>query len=117
MQGDMAHDVFISYPPADKAVADAVCARLDASGVACRLAPRDLTPVSEWNQTVDALDQSRVVVWIFRGDESVSNAPEVERAVREGIHVVSFRLQDGISAQTLKQHVARAANSVRALLG
>ena len=33
----MAHDVFISYSKKDKAVADAICARLEQDGVRCDL--------------------------------------------------------------------------------
>jgi hypothetical protein len=39
---DMAHDVFTSYAAKDKATADAVCATLEARGIGCRIAPRDI---------------------------------------------------------------------------
>ena len=38
----MAYDVFISYGHEDKLVADAACARLEARGIRCWIAPRDL---------------------------------------------------------------------------
>jgi hypothetical protein len=44
----MAHDVFISYSNQDKAVADAVCAMLEASKIRCWIAPRDVPPGQPW---------------------------------------------------------------------
>ena len=38
----MAHDVFVSYSHHDKAQADAVCATLEAKGIRCWIAPRDV---------------------------------------------------------------------------
>ena len=40
----MAHDAFISYSSKDKTIADAVCARLEARGIRCWIAPRDVRP-------------------------------------------------------------------------
>jgi len=40
----MAHDVFISYAAEDKATADAVCDTLEAEGIRCWIAPRDVLP-------------------------------------------------------------------------
>ena len=40
----MKYDVFISYSHKDKAAADAVCASLEADGVRCWYAPRDIAP-------------------------------------------------------------------------
>ena len=41
---DMAHDVFISYSAKDKTTADGVCATLEAKGIRCWIAPRDILP-------------------------------------------------------------------------
>ena len=40
----MAYDVFVSYSHQDKLTADAVCATLEAQGVRCWIAPRDINP-------------------------------------------------------------------------
>ena len=40
----MAHEVFISYASQDKAVADAMCATLEARQIRCWMAPRDILP-------------------------------------------------------------------------
>ena len=48
------HDVFISYSSNDKLVADMLCANLEARGVRCWIAPRDVMPGSEWGAAIIA---------------------------------------------------------------
>ena len=61
----MAHDVFMSYSPKDKVVADAVCATLEARRVRCWIAPRDILPGVPYAEAlIDALGaapSSRIV--------------------------------------------------------
>ena len=40
----MAHDVFVSYAHQDRTVANAVFATLEAHGIRCWIAPRDILP-------------------------------------------------------------------------
>lgn len=62
----MAHDVFISYSHHDKPQADAVCATLEAKGIRCWIAPRDVIPGQEWGAAiVEAIRASRVMVLVF----------------------------------------------------
>jgi hypothetical protein len=62
----MSHDAFISYSTLDKAAADAACAALEASGVRCWIAPRDITPGAEWGDSIiDGITRSRVMILIF----------------------------------------------------
>ena len=44
----MAHDIFVSYAHQDRTVANAVCATLEAHGIRCWIAPRDILPGSDW---------------------------------------------------------------------
>ena len=58
----MAHDVFISYSSTDKAVADAVCAKLESQKVRCWIAPRDVPAGQTWAAAiVHAIKSSRVL--------------------------------------------------------
>jgi TIR domain-containing protein len=82
--GDLAHDVFISYSSKDKTIGDAVCATLEASGIRCWIAPRDIAPGADWGESIIAAIQgSRVFVLVFSGhaNESQQIKREVERAV------------------------------------
>jgi len=54
----MAHDVFISHSVKDKAVAEAIVARLEAESVTCWVAPRDVVPGADWaNRSLTRLNQ------------------------------------------------------------
>jgi hypothetical protein len=76
----MVHDVFISYSAPDKAVADAVCATLEAKHIKCWIAPRDVTPVTPWAEAiVDAIDESRILVLVL--SSASNNSPQVIREV------------------------------------
>ena len=62
----MAHDVFISHSSIDKAAADTVCALLEADGIRCWIAPRDVQAgVSYAGSIIDAINASKAMVLIF----------------------------------------------------
>jgi len=93
----MAHDVFISYAVEDKPTADAACATLEARGMRCWIAPRDVLPGMDYAQAlVEAINQSRVMVLVFssRSNHSAHVRREVERAVSVGIPILPFRIED-----------------------
>jgi hypothetical protein len=63
----MAYDVFISHSSKDKVMADAICAGLEARGVRCWIAPRDILPGIEWTKSiVDAIANCKVFYWFSR---------------------------------------------------
>ena len=69
----MAHDVFISHSAKDKATADAVCAKLEAEGIRCWIAPRDVTPGLEWGAAIiGAIKQAKVMVLVFTANANGS---------------------------------------------
>jgi formylglycine-generating enzyme required for sulfatase activity len=93
----MAHDVFISYASRDKVAANAVCAALEKTKVRCWVAPRDVAPGLPWAETlVRAIDASRVMVLVFSGNSNQSQQVmrEVERAVKQEIPIVPFRIEE-----------------------
>jgi hypothetical protein len=47
----MAHEVFISYSQKDAAVAEAVCAELEAKGIQCWIAPRHIVSGTKYSQS------------------------------------------------------------------
>lgn len=93
----MAHDVFISYSVKDKAVADAVCATLEAGGLRCWIAPRDVSPGGTWAQEiVQAIGGSRVLVLIFssHSDNSEMVNRELDIATDCRLAIIPFRIED-----------------------
>ena len=104
----MAHDAFISYSTRDKAAADATCAALEAAGIRCWIAPRDVQPSAEWGEAiVQAINRCRVLVLIFsaNANESPQIRREVERAVSKGIPVLPVRIENVAPAGSLEYFI------------
>jgi hypothetical protein len=104
----MAHDAFISYSSRDKTTADAACAALEAAGIRCWIAPRDITPGAEWGEAIiDAIGQARVLVLVFstNANESPQIRREVERAVHKGIPIVPLRIEDIAPTRSLEYFI------------
>jgi hypothetical protein len=133
--GAMDFDVFISYPSEDRIVAFAACAKLEAEGVRCWIAPRDVPPGVEWaGALVDAIDHCRAMALIFssRANESEQVRREAQRAFNRGVPVVPFRIENVVPEKSLaffmesvhwlealtpplEQHLQKLATSVNAL--
>jgi hypothetical protein len=91
------HDVFISYSSRDKAAADALCAALEASGVRCWVAPRDIKPGESWAASIlRGIADCRMMVLVFsaHANDSQHVRREVERAVHRGIAIAPLRVPD-----------------------
>jgi hypothetical protein len=132
----MNFDVFISYPHQDKATADAACAKLEAEGIRCWIAPRDVPPGAEWaTAIVDAIDHCRGMVLIFSSSSNQSRQiyREVQRAFDREVPVVPFRIENIIPEKSLayylgpvhwldaltpplEQHLQKLAESLKALV-
>src|SRR5271155_5088006 len=100
----MAHDVFVSYASGDKPVADAVCATLEASGVRCWIAPRDVLPGVHYGEAIiDAIHECRIMVLVFSSKANMSGhiPKEIERAVSSGVTVMPLRIEDVAPAKSL----------------
>ena len=87
-------DVFISYASQDKAVANAVCKYLESAGVACWIAPRNVTPGEFYAESiVHAIDSAKAAVLVLSQHTANSQhvLREIERATSKRHHVVTFR--------------------------
>jgi hypothetical protein len=132
----VAHDAFISYSSKDKAIADAVCARLEQRGIRCWIAPRDVQPGAPYGEEIiDAIHSCRVMVLVLSSNANASpHIPkEVERAVSHGVSVIPLRVEAVAPAKSLdyfissvhwldaitpplEQHLESLANTIRTLL-
>ena len=93
----MSHDVFISYAQPDKAVADAIVAKLETIGVTCWIAHRDIDAGTEFQkQIVDAISHCQVVVVVLSpaADDSIYVSNEVSTALEARRRVIPFVIQD-----------------------
>ena len=105
----MAHDVFISYAHQDRTVANAVCATLEAHGIRCWIAPRDILPGSDWGEAIiDAIQGAKALVLVFSSSSNDSDQikREVERTVHQGIAVIPFRIEDVLPNKTLEYFIS-----------
>ncbi|HLI67420.1 MAG TPA: toll/interleukin-1 receptor domain-containing protein [Caulobacteraceae bacterium] len=104
----MAYDVFISYSSKDKPAADAACAILEAQGIRCWIAPRDILPGQEWGASiVKAIADARIFVLLLSASANASPqiSREVERAVNHGVPVIPVRLEDVTPTASLEYFI------------
>jgi hypothetical protein len=105
----MGYDVFLSYSSKDKPVADAACAAIEARGLRCWIAPRDIVAGKEWGAAIiEGIEESRVFVLVFSGNANESRQVnrEVERAVAKGIPIIPFRIQDVPASKSLEYFIS-----------
>lgn len=101
--------VFISYSSHDKTVADAACAALEAGGIGCWIAPRDVLPGKEYGGAiVEGIKQSALFVLILssRSNQSPQVLREVERAVSNGKPIIPFRVEDIELSSSMEYYVS-----------
>jgi len=101
----MAHDVFISYSSKDKPIADATCAALEAKGLRCWIAPRDIVPGADWGESIiDGIAASRAFVLLLSANANLSPQikREVERAVHAGLSIITMRIEDVQPSKSLE---------------
>jgi hypothetical protein len=93
----MSHDVFISHSKPDKLEAVAVCATLENRRIRCWIAPRDVTPGTEWShEIIKAITDCRIFVLIFssHADRSKHVMREVDLAVSKTKIIIPFRIEN-----------------------
>jgi hypothetical protein len=101
----MAFDVFLSYSSKDKTAADAACSILEAHGIRCWVAPRDILPGADWGESIiEAINGCKLMVLIFSGNANASQQVkrEVERVVNRGLPIIPVRIEDVLPSQALE---------------
>jgi hypothetical protein len=86
--------VFVSYASQDAAVANAVVANLEQHGIKCWIAPRDVTPGSQYaDEIVGAIGDAKVFVLVL--SENAVASPhvgrEIERAASKRRRIIVLR--------------------------
>ena len=105
----MGHDVFLSHSHADKVFADAICHKLEANGIRCWVAPRDIRPSEDWAEAIiNAMDSARILVLVFSSSSNTSPQVrrEVERAVNKGLQVLPFRIENVPLSKSLEYFIS-----------
>lgn len=93
----MAHDIFISYSSKDKPIADGICANLEAAGLRCWVAPRDIMPGEDFPSAIaKAISSSQVFVLVFSQNANMSDdvSNELYLAFNNKVIIVPFKIED-----------------------
>lgn len=109
----MAHDVFISYSTEDRQVADKVCAALEAGGIKCWIAPRDVPYGADYEESiVDAITSCRLLVLVLSSHSNAS--PHVKREIQNACAgeaskpVIPLRIEDIEYNKALRYYLGSA---------
>jgi tetratricopeptide (TPR) repeat protein len=129
-------DAFISYTSNDRAHAESACSALEAAGLSCWIAPRDIHPGTMWADAImDAIATSQVMVLVFSAAANGSGQVlrELDRAVARELPILPFRIENHepsrgfallLSTQqwldafteTMEVHLAQLVDGVRRLV-
>jgi formylglycine-generating enzyme required for sulfatase activity len=112
-------DVFISYSNADAAWAEAVVRELEAAGLRCWIAPRDIVAGDTWSGAiVSAIQRCRVMVLVFsqHSNNSMEVTRELVQAAGRGVHILPLRVDD-VQPSTDKAYYLGAAHWLTVLGG
>ena len=93
----MTDKVFISYSSRDTRVAEAACAALEAQGIECWIAPRNIAVAGNYQDAlIEAISNCRIVALVFSlgANDSPQVQREMERAVSKKKTIITFRIED-----------------------
>jgi hypothetical protein len=93
----MTHDVFISYSSKDKPIADGICARMEADGLRCWIAPRDIGSGEDWPTAIaNGIAGSKVMVLVFSQNSNVSEdvSRELYLAANNKVVIIPFVIEN-----------------------
>jgi TolB-like protein/tetratricopeptide (TPR) repeat protein len=88
-------DVFVSYASQDASVANSIVESLEAQGLRCWIAPRDVKPGAQYaDAIVRAINEAKALVLVMSGSavDSAHVAREVERAASKRKPIIPFRI-------------------------
>jgi hypothetical protein len=98
-------DVFVSYSLPDRETASELVSCVEAHGIECWVAPRDLVPAADWaEEIIEAIGAARVMVLVFSASANASPQVrrEVERAVHKEVIVLPVRIEDVLPSKSLE---------------
>jgi hypothetical protein len=105
----MSGHAFISYANQDRASAELLLSALEARGVKCWIAPRDIPPGGSYAGAIlSAIENSGCFVLVYSNNTnaSVHVVREVERALKFQRNTIPIRLDDSAPSQSLEYLLA-----------
>ena len=107
----MTKQVFISYSTADTAIAEQVRDGLEAAGLACWMAPRDIAPGEDYAaEIIGAIEGCTVLLLVLSETSNHSQyvIKEVERAIAKRKVVIPFRIHNVTPSRSLEFFISNA---------
>jgi hypothetical protein len=104
----LAHQVFVSYATEDAEAASRLCSLLEAEGVGCWLASRDINEDSDRAAAIlEAIRDSNLVLLLFsaRANTSSTVLRDIERAIGYERPVLSIHLDDAVPNPSLEYYL------------
>jgi hypothetical protein len=101
----MRRHVFVSYAGEDRALADEWCRAVEAAGLPCWIAPRNIPPGADWAaQIIDGIDGAWALLLLLTAasNQSPQVRREVERAVHKQVPVLPLRIHDIALSKSLE---------------
>jgi tetratricopeptide (TPR) repeat protein len=101
--------VFISHASEDRDAAGRLCAFIEARGVPCWIAPRDVRPGRDWDEEIiDAIGATAALILVLsrHSNESVHVKHEVERASSKAKAIFTVRIEDVLPSKKIELHVS-----------
>jgi hypothetical protein len=101
----MEREIFVSYSQPDYGCAMDLVSRVEAEGINCWIAPRDIAPSADWAaEIIDAISRSRTMVLVFSAssNDSPQVRREVERAVHKQVSILPFRIENVLPSKSLE---------------
>jgi WD40 repeat protein len=102
----VAHDVFISHSSKDKPIADGICANLEAAGLRCWIAPRDIDPGEDWPTAITrGIATARAMVLVFTQNANMSDevSRELYLAANSKLTIIPF-VVEGVTPEAGKAY-------------
>ena len=102
-------DVFISYSTKDIDVANAICCSLEASGIRCWIAHRDIVPGSDWAESINtAIKSSAVMVLVFSesSNNSTQVAKELNLAISNKLVILPFKIDQSAPTGSMEYYLS-----------
>ena len=90
-------NVFISYSSKDKEIAFSICELLEAEGISCWIAPRNITGGQSYGREIlEAIFNADVTLFIFSGNSNHSRhvENEIDNAFNAGKVIIPFKIED-----------------------
>jgi hypothetical protein len=107
----MAHDVFISYSSKDKAISEAIVAKLEQQHIHCWMAPRDILPGQNYAESIiRAINSCKVFVlfWTANSNTSGHVLNEINQAFNQDSTIIPFRIEAVEPTLSLIYYISRA---------